>query len=275
ELVGASPASQIAELQAARSAALQEIADLEARWIQFWNAASRGARIRELQDAVKEIDALIRELEGGWSADLETRIEELLGVTQRGLQGAVAGAFSASTAEDFTANIEGALTSRVRNAFVTAFLESATMAPLFERLGDAIREALVDVDISPDEMRGIRAIMDEIRDRSTPLYDLLDEMGLLADTTERLNTQFERLVNVPLGFRALQALRFEAATPAMVPMFQGAGLYGGGVGGGGVAITGPINVSPRAVHDVRRPMAQYRRERGVGTAGNAMRGRRG
>src|SRR5690606_12261759 len=123
-------------------------------------------------------------------------------------------------------------------------------------------------------MPGIRAIMDEIRDRPTPLYDLLDEMGLLADTTARLNTQFERLVNVPLGFRALQALRFEAATPAMVPMFQGAGLYGGGVGGGGMAIIGPINVYPRDFNDFRRQMEQYRRERGLVTTGNPMGGRR-
>src|SRR5690606_24274070 len=170
------------------------------------------------------IDREIATLQQGWTADLEQRVEELLGITTRGLQGAVSGAFSASTAENFAANIESALEGRVRNAFVTAFLESATMAPLFEQLGDMIREALVDIRISPDEMEGIREIMDEIKRQSAPLYELLDELGLLAEVTERVNRQFERLVNVPLGFRALQALRFQSMTPQVVPTFHTGGV---------------------------------------------------
>jgi len=98
------------------------------------------------------------------------------------------------------------------------------MAPLFEQLGDMIREALVDIRISPDEMEGIREIMDEIKRRSEPLYELLDELGLLAETTEQVNRQFERLVNVPLGFRTLQALRFQSMTPQAVPTFHTGGV---------------------------------------------------
>src|SRR5690606_37392268 len=123
-----------------RASAQHEIAMLERRWLQFWNASARAARINELRDAIREIDQMIRQLEEGWAGDLEDRIEELLGVTTRGLQSAVAGAFSAATAEDFARSIENSLTSRIRNAWVTAFLESATMSPLFEQLGDMIRE---------------------------------------------------------------------------------------------------------------------------------------
>lgn len=223
ELLTATPAAQIEELRKARADAQHEIAMLERRWIQIWNAASRGARIRELQDVIDEIDRTIKELESSAATDVVARIEELLGITTRGLQGAISGAFSAATAEDFAKSLENSLTGRIRNAWVTAFLESATMAPLFESLGDSIREALLDVDISPDEMEGIRAIIDEIKQRSQPFYELLDEMGLLADATERVNREFGTLRNIPSGFKIVLE-RFRAATPAVVPTFHGGGV---------------------------------------------------
>src|SRR5690606_32363195 len=247
ELLTASPAQQIEELRKARAAAQHEIAILERRWLQFWNAASRGARIRELENTIREIDRAIKELEQGWASDLEARIKELLGITTRSLQSAVASAFSAATIEDFTANIENALRARVRNALVTAFLESTVMAPLFEELGDQVRrlataqEKLRQLGDSGSLVfdrlfRGvfeaqasmatesIRELIEEIKSRSKPFYELLDEMGLLAETTEQVNRQFERLVNVPLGFRTLQALRYQSMTPQAVPTFHTGGV---------------------------------------------------
>src|SRR5690606_37772636 len=82
----------------------------------------------------------------------------------------------------------------------------------------------VDIRISPDEMEGISEIMDEIKRRSEPLYELLDELGLLAETTEQVNRQFQRLVKVPLGFRTLQALRLQSMTPQAVPTFHTGGV---------------------------------------------------
>lgn len=286
ELLTATPAAQIEELRKARADAQHEIAMLERRWIQIWNAASRGARIRELQDVIDEIDRTIKELESSAATDVVARIEELLGITTRGLQGAISGAFSAATAEDFAKSLENSLTGRIRNAWVTAFLESATMAPLFESLGDSIREALLDVDISPDEMEGIRAIIDEIKQRSQPFYELLDEMGLLADVTERVNREFERLVNVPLGRRVLQALRFQSMTPAVVPTFHGGGVmpYDGLANlrrgeiiltpeqaagmGGDMVFTGSITVVANDPADFERQLRDYQRRQGLRRVGN-------
>src|SRR5690606_33376909 len=197
EVLEATP--DISELEKVRKRILREIDEIKKWGVWPWEQEN----VRKLQDQLEDINVDINRILREAPREVMDRLEEILGVTIRDLQGAVAGAFSASTVEDFAANVENALESRVRNAFVTAFLESATMAPLFEALGDAIRDALLDIDISPDEMKAIRGIMDEIRERSTPLYELLDELGLLAETTERVNRQFERLVNVPLGFRAL------------------------------------------------------------------------
>jgi len=285
ELISATPAEAISELQRVRGEVWAEMRRIERWGIWPWERGTYDA----LKQQLREIDREIATLQQGWTADLEQRVEELLGITTRGLQGAVSGAFSASTAEDFAANIESALVGRVRNAFVTAFLESATMAPLFEQLGDMIREALVDIRISPDEMEGIREIMDEIKQRSQPFYELLDEMGLLADVTERVNREFERLVNVPLGRRVLQALRFQSMTPAVVPTFHGGGVmpYDGlanlrrgeiiltpeqarALGGGdsGMVFTGPITVVANDPVEFERKLRDYMRRESLRRTGN-------
>lgn len=272
ELIGATPEEQIADLRQARQEAQAQIRELQAQWWQFWNAASRGARIRELEDVVKEIGRAIRELEEGWSTDLERRMDEILGVTPRSLQSAVAGAFSASTAEDFAKNIESALEGRVRNAFVTAFLESGVMAPLFEELGKQIRDSLLDIDISPDEMEGIRALMEEIKTRSEPLYALLDEMGLLAETTERLNNEFARMVNVPLGFRAIQALRFQSMTPQAIPSLSTTSI--GPDGGGDIIIERLELPNVRNAQEFERELRQLQRRESLRRVGNSAAWRR-
>src|SRR5690606_18181212 len=56
ELITATPESQIEELRRARRDAQNELRALQERWLQFWNAASRGARMRELEDTIREID---------------------------------------------------------------------------------------------------------------------------------------------------------------------------------------------------------------------------
>jgi len=213
ELVTADPESMIADLIAARNALIEQIENIE----RFGGAHQR-AQLNSLKAQLAQIEAEIEAFQSGAGEQLENRIRELLGITTRGLQSAVAAAFSASTAEDFARDMEGALTSRVRSAFVTAFLESAAMAPLFEQLGDMIREALVDIDISPEEMRGIREIMDEIKTRSTPLYELLEEMGLLADATERVREEFGALRNVPAIFKTA-LVRGQIAVP--MPLADG------------------------------------------------------
>ena len=217
EVLGATP--DVSEMEKIRNRIRREIEAIERWGVWPWEQEN----LRKLQDQLEDINAEINRILQEAPGEVMDRLEEILGVTIRDLQGAVSGAFSASTAEDFAANIENALESRVRNAFVTAFLESATMAPLFEALGDAIRDALLDIDISPDEMKAIRGIMSEIRERSTPLYELLDELGLLAETTERVNREFGRLVNVPAGFK-IALTRFTVATPETVPTFHNGGV---------------------------------------------------
>src|SRR5690606_34173315 len=140
EVLGATP--DVSEMEKVRNRIRREIEAIEKWGVWPWEQEN----LRRLQDQLEDINAEINRILQEAPGEVMDRLEEILGVTIRDLQGAVSGAFSASTAEDFAANIESALESRVRNAFVTAFLESATMAPLFEALGDAIRDALLDID---------------------------------------------------------------------------------------------------------------------------------
>src|SRR5690606_31744991 len=157
EVLGATP--DVSELEKIRNRIRREIEAIKRWGVWPWEQEN----LRKLQDQLEDINAEINRILREAPREVMDRLEEILGVTIRDLQGAVSSAFSASTAEDFAAKIESALEGRVRDAFVTAFLESATMAPLFETLGDAIREALLDIDIAPDEMKAIRGIMDQLQ----------------------------------------------------------------------------------------------------------------
>src|SRR5690606_180234 len=143
EVLEATP--DISELEKVRKRILREIDEIKKWGVWPWEQEN----LRKLQDQLEDINAEINRILREAPREVMDRLEEILGVTIRDLQGAVSGAFSASTAEDFAANIEKALEGRVRNAFVTTFLKSTTMAPLFETLGDAIRDTLLDIDISP------------------------------------------------------------------------------------------------------------------------------
>src|SRR5690606_17742697 len=147
----------------------------------------------------------------------------------------------------------------------------------------------MDTRISPDEMKGIREIMDDLKRRSEPLYELLDEMGLLAETTQQANRQFELLVNVPRAFRTLQALRSQSTTTQGVPPFHTGGVmpYDGlahlrrgeiiltpeqarALGGGdsGMVFTGPITVVANDPIEFERQLRQYMRRESLRRTGN-------
>src|SRR5690606_28869143 len=116
-------------------------------------------------------------------------------------------------------SLERELKMKVRNALITAFLESAAMAPLFESLSDAIMEAVRDGVLSAGELDAIEDIISEITDNSAAFFEVLDELGLsmedLTDTTREVN---ESLRNVPQGFK-IALTRFRVQDP--IPMAEG------------------------------------------------------
>src|SRR5690606_25465452 len=83
------------------------------------------SRYESLKDALREIDKQIREFQESAAGELEERIREALGIGWRELASGVRSAFGAATLGDFTEAVERELKMRVRNALITAFLESA------------------------------------------------------------------------------------------------------------------------------------------------------
>src|SRR5690606_12698990 len=179
------------------------------------------SRYEQLKDALREINKQIREYQEGATRDLEERIREALGVGWRELASGVRSAFGAATLGDFTEAVERELKMRVRNALITAFLESAAMQPLFDALSNAIFEAVRDGVISAGELDAIEDIISQITDKSAAFFEVLDELGLamgdLANTTKDLNRS---LRNIPIGYRVERAL-FEVSPPRIPALATG------------------------------------------------------
>src|SRR5690606_12161412 len=155
----------------------------------------------------------IREFQESAAGELEERIREALGIGWRELASGVRSAFQAENLEDFTSSIERALKTRVRDAMITAFLESATMAPLFQELSDRIFAAIRDGVVTAGELDAIEDVISQITDKSAAFFEVLDELGLsmedLSNTTKALNRS---LRNIPIGYRVERTL-FEVSPP--------------------------------------------------------------
>src|SRR5690606_33604773 len=203
------------ELLRERDRIQKEIRDIERWGVWPWERS----RYESLKDALREIDKQIREFQESAAGELEERIREALGIGWRELAGGGRSAFQAENLEDFTSSIERELKMRVRNALITAFLESAAMQPLFDALSNAIFEAVRDGVVTAGELDAIEDIISQITDKSAAFFEVLDQLGLgmkdLADTTREVN---ESLRNVPSGFK-IALRRFEVQDP--VPMARG------------------------------------------------------
>src|SRR5690606_30765592 len=179
------------------------------------------SRYESLKDALREIDKQIREFQESAAGELEERIREALGIGWRELASGVRSAFGAATLGDFTEAVERELKMRVRNALITAFLESAAMQPLFDALSNAIFEAVRVGVLSAGELDAIEAIISQITDKSSAFFEVLDELGLsmedLSDTTKALNRS---LRNIPIGYRVERAL-FEVSPPRIPALAAG------------------------------------------------------
>lgn len=116
--------------------------------------------------------------------EVRETIRQVLNVTADDLRGAVRRAFSAETAEDLSTAIYDSLKDKVRDAIVTAWLESTTMRPIWDALSDAIVGAVQDGVLTAAEMTTLERIMAEIEGKAAPFYQALQELGLVGGGEE-------------------------------------------------------------------------------------------
>ena len=178
----------------------------DVRWWRYWD---------DMPDVERIIGDII-----GYSEDLYKIIDMMFDSTERKLgditrtlgQG-LRQAFSADTFEGFVDSFSLSLENAVRDAMITAFLDSAAIKPLMDMMTGIIEDIALD-GYTEERRNALRNIMDSVTDASGALYELLLDLGI---ATEHVKDEFENVSesfrNVPRGFKvALE--RFSAADPS-------------------------------------------------------------
>jgi len=254
----------------------------------------------ELAEAEAKFNELREQLEG-----VRTELIDALGIAADNFAAGIQSALDSASFEEFSANLEQSVDAIIRRGLI-AQLTATTLEPLIQMIAAEVqgsmglldRETLeemlpgltaeqIDTILNEQlDMEFIEMLREEIEAHGGTLIDLFEELGIAVEETTR---QFERLVNVPLGFRALQALRFQASTPQMVPALANGGIVtrptlaligeagpeavlplrgGGGGGFGDMYVTGPITVVANDVQTLERQLRELQRSESLRRTGN-------
>lgn len=103
-------------------------------------------------------------------------IKEALGTTINDIASGLDRAFAADTYEDFINEFALSLEDMTRQALIKAFMAGEVMRPLLERLSNTITLALLDAELTPEEIAEIASQKDAILALAEPFWELLREL---------------------------------------------------------------------------------------------------
>jgi len=181
------------------------------------NAQARAAFIAAQETRLADLNESIAELEKAISAAAPAALADALGIAADNFASALQSAFDSVSFSEFEKNFESSVNEIIRQGMVREFIANV-IGPQIEDLAEKVQQSILSG--SRPEMEQIREVVSGITEDSKPFFDLLEEMGLLAETTERVNSA---LRNVPAGFK-IALTRFTVATPAPVPTFHDGGV---------------------------------------------------
>jgi hypothetical protein len=128
----------------------------------------------------------------------------------------IGNAFSAENTETFVTNLKESLWGTIRNAIISAFMQSALMQELMKPLTRMIQEFTADWDLTDKEQQKLREQINKIAEAAEPFYkNLLEMTDSVEETKQEMDTLNDALYNVPTGFKIAQA-RFDAASAITV-----------------------------------------------------------
>lgn len=103
-------------------------------------------------------------------------IKEALGTTIGDLASALDSAFSAHTYEQFVYEFSTSLEDMTKQALIKGFLAGEIMRPLLEQLSDTITLAILDAELTPEEIAEIKRQKDELAQAAGPFWEALKEL---------------------------------------------------------------------------------------------------
>lgn len=103
-------------------------------------------------------------------------IKEALGTTIGDLAGALDSAFSAHTYEQFVYEFSSSLEDMTKQALIKAFLAGEIMRPLLDQLSDTITLAILDAELTPEEIAEIKRQKDKISETAGEFWEVIKEL---------------------------------------------------------------------------------------------------
>jgi hypothetical protein len=165
-----------------------DLKQIERTWNQFWDNINKiqNEKLRNfLYDVMYFLGMAKEEIES-----IEDAFEQALS--------------SATTFDEFSQNLEDTIRERVKQGLIQAFLETAAMQAIFEKIAKALDKALADGEISDKEWAKIEKLMAEANDKAKEFWEHAGEwfenpedLGL--DRTDTVKSITEKTANVLLA----------------------------------------------------------------------------
>jgi cytochrome c551/c552 len=121
----------------------------------------------------------LRTIRYEWGGGLQEDVENL--------KNDLASAFEADTYEGFVENFRRTLQGRIKDAIINAFLESAMMKPIFEKLAKAVHEAFEDSELTDEEWSEIKQLMDQATGNAKEAFEKFQELFGELDVEKQTN----------------------------------------------------------------------------------------
>jgi hypothetical protein len=164
--------------------------------------------------------------------ELVAEIKARLRIDVEDFKSQVVSAFDSDNLADFQTKLGVGIKQTVRDGLIAAFMESAAMKPLLDKLSNQAMDALKDGKVTQKELDGLTKTGDKIKGTGSKFFELLDQLGLgFKDLNDQLATTSESLTNVPSGFK-VALTRFQVSDAVQRPR---ADFTTQATGGGGVA----------------------------------------
>src|SRR5690606_20345424 len=158
---------------------------------------------RALGDTNAEIERLRREIE-----TMEEAIPAFLGIDPRSIASAVENGLAAADPDRISENLEQTVRAALVRGWITAESQIEQMDLFGGMVMGLVEQCLETGRIIEEDLAPVRDVIGQIEARADAFNEVLEKLGLTTAETERAMRGLAR--NLPIGGRALSALRFQA-----------------------------------------------------------------
>ena len=151
-------------------------------------------------------------------ATIAPEIKDALNITWQDFASNVKSAFDADNLDDFYSTFKKNLSDNIKDALVSAFLQSTAMKTMFESLSTDIYNSLASVGFDPSKLtteqtNAWQSQIEALSKSGGAFYEVLQKLGLAGtNTADALNSAANTINSIPQGVK-VSLYRYQAMTP--------------------------------------------------------------